>query len=195
MPYSRDSVEGRVLANDPEALGLMFRWIAGTLTWRRFWALRSEWKDLQQEVVLNLIESLRQGRFDASRDFRKYVEAVTRYTAREAWVRRMHRAELTGLDGRDAGARGGAAGSPFEDAERSLTRNQLVRWILSAATEECRRLIRAYFLDEQKYAEIASLMKIPVGTVKSRLFRCLRMAQALLGRRTGPELLTQDTSS
>jgi len=182
VPYSRDSVEGRVLANDPEALGLMIRWIAGTLTWRRFWALRSEWKDLQQEVVLNLIESLRKERFDASRDFRKYVEAVTRYTAREAWVRRMNRVELTGLDG-DAGAGASAtrvaAGSPFEDAERSLTRTQLVRWILNAATEECRRLIRAYFLDEQRYSEIASRMKVPVGTVKSRLFRCLRLAQGL----------------
>ena len=72
-----------------------------------------------------------------------------------------------------------AAGSPFEDAERSLTRTQLVRWILNAATEECRRLIRAYFLDEQRYSEIASRMKVPVGTVKSRLFRCLRLAQGL----------------
>lgn len=196
MPYQRDSIEGKVLANDPEALGLVIRWISGTLTWRRFWALRPEWKDLQQDVVLHIIESLRAGRFDPSRDFRKYVEAVTRYTAREAWVRRMRRAELTGLEPREPGPAAGTPGSrgPFEDAERALTRNQLVRWILSAASEECRRLIRAYFLDEQKYSEISGHLKIPVGTVKSRLFRCLRMAQELLGRRL-PGLAAQDTGS
>jgi RNA polymerase sigma factor (sigma-70 family) len=196
VTYRQDSVEGKVLENDPEALGVMIRWISGTLTWRRFWALRPEWKDLQQEVVLHVIESLRAGRFDPARDFRKYVEAVARYTAREAWVRRMRRAELTGLEQRDTAPVAGAPGSrgPFEDAERTLTRNQLVRWILSAASEECRRLIRAYFLDEQKYAEIASHLKVPVGTVKSRLFRCLRMAQELLGRRI-PGLPAQDTGS
>ena len=196
MTYQRDSVEGRILANDPEALGLMIRWISGTLTWRRFWALRPEWKDLQQEVALHVIESLRAGRFDPTRDFRKYVEAVTRYTAREAWVRRMRRAELTGLEQREAAPAPGAPPNrgPFEDAERALTRNQLVRWILSAATEECRRLIRAYFHDEQNYGEIASNLKVPVGTVKSRLFRCLRMAQELLGRR-GQALPAPDTGS
>jgi len=31
--------------------------------------------------------------------------------------------------------------------------------------------------------------------VKSRLFRCLRMAQELLGRRVGPGLAAQDTGS
>lgn len=195
MPYAPDSVEGRVLANDPEALGLMIRWIAATLTWRRFWALKSEWKDIQQEVVLHVIDSLRRGRFDPSRDFRKYVEAVARYTAREAWVRRMRRAELTGLEERETGRGARAGRSVFEDAEKTLTRNQLVRWILGAATEECRRLIRAYFLDDQKYAEIATHMKIPVGTVKSRLFRCLRTAQSLMGRKAGPGLAPQETGS
>ena len=81
MSYRADSVEGRFLRGEPEAVGLVFRWISRVLTLPRFWALREEWADLHQEVLGRVTESLRENRFDDEKDFRTYVQGVARFTA------------------------------------------------------------------------------------------------------------------
>ena len=164
MGYDPGSVEQRLLANDPEALGQVIRWIAAGLASPRFWSLRSEWGDLHQEVLARVVESLNRGRFDASRDFRLYVQGVARYTALQAL----------------SGARRGmemdpTMGNPSEPTgpERHLIERDLVRRALDCSTDECRALIHDYFLLGKDYAELAAEHGVPVGTVKSRLFRCL----------------------
>lgn len=174
LSYAEGSIERRLLENDPEALGQVFRWIASTLTSPQFWSLRSEWRDLHQEVVTRVVESLRHGRFDSSREFHSYVQGVARYTALQALTARPQRSsnEVDGLPSEK---------SPT--AEERTANRQLVRRILERASEECRELIRAYFLEERSYAEIADGLVLPVGTVKSRLFRCLESARQSIHRR------------
>src|SRR5262249_47410454 len=70
MPYPKDSLAGRLLADDPVALGQVIRWISLTLTSPKFWVLRRDWPDLVQEVLTRVVETLRLERFDASRNFR-----------------------------------------------------------------------------------------------------------------------------
>jgi RNA polymerase sigma factor (sigma-70 family) len=162
--YEQDSVPGRVLAGDPAALGQVICWIASTLASPRFWHLRGEWADLQQEVLLRLIESLRSGRFDPTRDLKSYVQAVARYTAIESLAARRLPADT--VDSADLPDRAAAA-------DERLARRQLVRVMLERASEDCRRLIRAYFLEEKTFEDIAAENGLPVGTVKSRLARCV----------------------
>lgn len=177
MGYAPGSFEQRLLENDPEALGQVIRWIAVALSSPRFWPLRHEWPDLHQEVLARVIESLRKGRYDPARDFHFYVGGIARYTALQALARRPGSMRLDGPSADPAGPGG---------QERHLIERDLVRRVLECASEECRELIRAYFFEGQDYSELAAEHSIPVGTVKSRLFRCLEHAHlALFGR--GPK--------
>ncbi len=175
MPYLRHTTERLLLDDDPRALGEVIRWIAGVLAAPRFWVLRSDWADLQQEVLARVIESLRQERFDPARDFRFYVQGIARYTALQA-MSRSHRHESRPLAGDEPSP---TAGNP---EQRAIGR-QLVRRVLEQISEECRDLIRLYFLEDRSYDEIAAMHDLPRGTVKSRLFRCLQGAHEALHRR------------
>src|SRR5262245_37375640 len=90
MPYSEDSLAGRVLRGDAKALAQLILWISHALTWPHVWSLREEWADLTQETLARVLESLRHERFDAARDLRVYVQSIARYAASRAIKERMH---------------------------------------------------------------------------------------------------------
>lgn len=175
MRYPEKSIAARLLEDDPEAIGIVIRWISSTLTWPRFWSLREEWPDLVQETLARVIESLQKGRFDPDRDFRFYVQGIARHTAVRA-VQEILQRRLESEKGK-AEALAGVLGTPVVDV---VAARQVVRRILDQASEECRLLIRLYFLDEKGYDEIGQELLVPVGTIKSRLSRCLAEAQKAL---------------
>ncbi len=123
----------------------------------------------------NIIGSLRAEHFDPSKDLKAYAQAVARYTALRSLASRR-RFFLVGGRGRP---------EPREprSAEDDAILGQLVRKALESLGDECRRMIMAYFLQERTYAELAVELGVPVGTVKSRLFRCLKRAHAILSGR------------
>jgi len=168
VPYREDSLQARLLLGDPAAIGLVRRWIAEALTATQFWHLRREWKDLQQEVLFRLVDSLRRERFRQDGEFKSYVQGVCRHTAQSWQSKQARRSSLGVLMGEPVDEDSGAT------AEQRLISDQLVRRALDEATPDCRALIRAYFLEGLPYAELASRLDVPVGTVKSRLFRCLQ---------------------
>lgn len=148
------------------------RWISRVLAAPTFWALRRERTDLHQEVMGRLIESLQRGRFDASREFRSYVQGVARFAAYKAVARDVRTDETEWQpDGHDRADDG---------TEDRILAAQLAREALRLATEECRELIEAYFFEDRSYADLAQDRRIPVGTVKSRLFRCMAAVQKAL---------------
>lgn len=172
MRYSEHSIEGRLLRDDPEAFGLVVRWVSRTITWPRFWALRQEWSDLVQEVLARVVESLREGRYDDRRDFGLYVQGIARLTALRALketARRSRQEDSTSVEALAVGA----DRSPVD----GLARREVLRRVMDLASEECRFLIRAYYLEESSYEDIATALALPIGTVKSRLFRCLEAAR------------------
>lgn len=171
MPYLDGTLEARLLAGDAEAIGRVSRWVADVLTLPRYWSLSREWKDLHQEALMRVLESLRAGRYDASRDLRVYVQGVVRHTALQ---------RLNELRSRPDARQSGHAPAP--DAEHGAMMRQLVRRVFDLASDECRDLIRGYFLRQLSYAEIAQELEIPIGTVKSRLFRCLESAYQAIAR-------------
>ena len=172
MPYAEHSIARRLLDNDPEALGQVIRWISTALASHRFWLLRSEWPDLVQEVLARIIQSLRSGRFDDSRDLRVYVQGIARFCCLQALGTRKE--SVISANPGELPDRG----SP--DPVKRLIRLQLVRRVLDLASEDCRELFRLYYFDGQSYEEISAGTGLPVGTVKSRLFRCLEGAYQAL---------------
>ncbi len=179
MEYRDDSPEGRFLAGDGQVVGEVIRVVAGVLTLPRFWSLRPDWTDLHQEVLRRILESLRQGRFDPTREFLGYAHGVARFTALDALSRKSQESTIESGDAVELAAERGGGG----DAEDRTMARQLARLALDKASPDCRRLFRDYFYKERTYRELSESMGVPVGTVKSRLFRCLASAQRAMGRR------------
>lgn len=171
MIYPQGSPARLLLDEDPDVLGRVVRWISVILTSPRFWSLRPDWPDLTQEVLSRLVASLKEGRYDPSRDFHAYVSGIAVHTAQQALEGSARRRNQVSADEaeivRDDGV---PAGDEMSD-------RQAVRRILDEASEDCRALMRAYFLEEKDYESIAADLGIPVGTVKSRLSRCLDCAR------------------
>jgi RNA polymerase sigma factor (sigma-70 family) len=174
--YGIDSVEGRFLRGDTGAIAEVSRWVAGVLAAPTFWALRRQRVDLHQEVLGRLVESLRRGRFDASREFKGYVQGVARFTAYKAVDRDVREVTIPEDDSPETAAETAVDSG----SENRLVAAQLARQALEVASDECRELIRSYFLEDRRYREIADERRVPVGTVKSRLFRCLESIQRKL---------------
>lgn len=150
----------------------MIHWIAQVLCARRFALLRDERRDLHQEIMMRVFASLREGRFDVSRDFRAYVQAVARYTALRTLFGRGRSRFLVPLDESLPDTR--------PDPEGSVATQDMALFALSRASEDCLDLLRDYFFRQKDYGEIARERAVPVGTVKSRLVRCLKNAGRLM---------------
>jgi len=179
VPYDQQSIARRLLENDPDAVGQLMRWISAALTVPRYWALREEWPDLLQEVVARILESLRQERFDGSRDLRVYAQGVARFASLEALARRRRRMS-------PAEAEPEPVRTDLNPESWAIQR-ELARRVLDLASQGCRELIRMYFYETRDYEEIAAKLEIPPGTVKSRLFRCLQSARQMLSRHHAPQ--------
>ena len=180
LAYSSDNPAARFLRGDRETVEQVVRWVAQVIAAPSFWALRSERSDLQQEATARLFESLRAGRYDANYEFKAYVQGVARKTAMKALTRRIQRP--AGVDDERAVERA----SDAEESEEATVRRQLAREVLEAASDDCRRLIVSYFMEGRDYAEIAESDSTPIGTVKSRLFRCLEAGHRAIAGRRGP---------
>lgn len=179
MPYDATSLAGRFLAGDPDAVADAVRWTTRVLSGPRFWALARQRADLVQEVLGRVVESLRAGRFDAAKDFRVYVQGVARFTAYGAIERSPREVDV---DGDDVPELSDDRGEPLEDR---LVAGEMARWVLERASETCRDLLRAYFLEDRSYADIGRDTDTAVGTVKSRVFRCLEAASLAVQGRVG----------
>lgn len=178
MIYAEQSIARRILDEDPDALGEVMRWTAAVLTSPRFWALREERSDLLQEVLARVLESLRQGRFDGSCDLRVYVQGIARFVSLKALTRRRRGAQVDVAETLEE--------LPAPSYESRFIQRQLARRVLDLASADCRELMYLYFYEERSYEEIAAKLKVPSGTVKSRLFRCLQSVHHLLTRRSTP---------
>lgn len=175
MIYPDDSMAGRILAGEKEAIAELNRWIYRLLALPRFRSLRSDRLDLRQEIIARVLESLRRGRFDPAQDLHAYVHGVGRYVALEAL--RHNRPGCAQAPDRNIEYR------QTPDPDQMVIDRELVRRALECAPPPCRDLIRSYFFEQQDYAAIAASTGLAIGTVKSRLFRCLdAMRLAVTGR-------------
>lgn len=164
-----------VRAGDADAREQLFReWLPVVLQWcRRLGGPRVDADDAAHDVMLILLTRLDALRDDAA--FGSFVFGCTRRVLarhrRVAWVRRW-----TGALGFDAASDGE---SPERTSERNSSRSAIARAIDTLGADH-REVIVLFELEERSVEEVAALLGVPVGTVKSRLSRArARLADAL----------------
>lgn len=128
----------------------------------------AESEDLVQEIFLKLYGTL--SRFDASMSFKAWLTAVGRNYLIDHY--RRHRKHRRLLDDSEETLRAipDAAPSPMGNVERR-ERSEILRRGLSALPDPLRRAVILRDVRGLSYQEIARDLRIPVGTVKSRINR------------------------
>ena len=113
-------------------------------------------EDLMQETFTQVWKSPNGFRPELG-SLRAYVFGIGRKRAAEWWRRQSRVPDVRNGEGQDESAEGRASFSAVSDAFGRLA-------------EEQRSLLWLREVEGQSYAELAEILQIPVGTVKSRLF-------------------------
>lgn len=128
--------------------------------------------DLAHEVVVKLYEAM--PRFDPSKG--EFDAWASGFVKNLAWQRREGRGSHVPLGDRDLDG-------DQTQALAGLVRGEIGRYIrssLEALPEIYRTTLEMHFVKRQKLREIATALKVPVGTVKARLSRGLEMLKGRL---------------
>ena len=164
-----DHLSGRTDAFDllvrryvPELYGFLARFVGNGSTA----------DDLVQETFVQV--HLAAASFDRDRAFKPWLYTIAANKARDYMRSRGRRQEVTLDAGRDdsglsAGESVAADEAPLgEDAERE-ERKVAVRALVDRMPEHLRMILMLGYFQQLPYADIAEILDIPVGTVKSRL--------------------------
>ena len=132
--------------------------------------------DLAQEVFVRAWRSL--SGFRGESTFRTWlhrvaVNLVRTSQVREGRLRRIFARPSAGEEVFDPPA-------PGEPIDASLARRQLIQRALASLPEELRVPVTLRDVQGLEYKEIASLLRVPIGTVESRIFRARQRLKPLL---------------
>jgi RNA polymerase sigma-70 factor (ECF subfamily) len=190
---------------DPEPFEAFVRAALGRLLgfFRRQGASLEEAEDLTQEVFLKLHQNAE--RYRPEERFPSYCFRVARNVwidARRRGAARPAPASLDaggpGGDGRSLGER--IAGEEREPGDVAALREgaERLRAAVSELGEHHRLVFELGVVQELSYGEIGSILDIPVGTVKSRMFHAVRKLREAAGSeeiaRTEPEAKPRGTA-
>lgn len=160
------------LAGEPSAVAEVESWIVERIR-LGYPYQASIAEDLQQEIHRKLVFNLRARRFLFNASLRTYVHRITDYTTIDA-IQRQKRERSWRPQGKI-----GTAVDP-ETALQQLEHDRSVRKAVLASSDECRELWRLVFGEKLGYRQIATLLGIPEGTVKSRMWHCRKRLQKAL---------------
>jgi RNA polymerase sigma-70 factor, ECF subfamily len=171
-----DELIAAVAGGDDTALRELFDrhapWLAARL---RAVLPAAEVEDVLQETFLAVWHGARRYRPEGSPG--GWLWGIARRQA-ALWLRKRGPAELL-LPGLEA-----AGGQPGDPAEAALSRAELARAVsaLGPAGGVRRETWRLMYLEDRTVAEVAELMGVPEGTVKSRAHRIRHLMRAALRR-------------
>ena len=142
----------------------------------------AEADDLTQEVFLQVFRSI--GRFDGRSRFRTWLYGVANNVCLRCIRTTIRRRKvLAASDGSDKVHNAAARPDDGPNALDRLQHEERARAVRTAVAElspEHRQVLLLAEWEEMSYAEIAQVLTIPVGTVKSRVHHArLRLAGAL----------------
>lgn len=174
-PPVEDELVGRARAGDREALEQIFntyRHQVFSLTYRMTGSA-SDAEDLTQEVFLQVMRKI--GSFEGRSSFSTWLYRVTVNRSRDYLRGRKRHPELLSQDGEQAEPRDdlfpvAVAPSPEGQAMASAAR-RLVQEALCDLPISLRAPLVLHELEGLEYREVARMLRLPVGTVKSRIFR------------------------
>jgi RNA polymerase sigma factor (sigma-70 family) len=143
-------------------------------------------------VFLRLVSSLKTFNFECSLETfasniakNKCISEIRRITA----LKREGEKESLSADALDEdGNNIVALADSSTPQSRNLDRSDIqavMQEALAAVDEKCRTIIRLKYYDDYSYEDIAALSQIPMGTVASRLKRCLLELKRLCKKYSG----------
>jgi len=140
--------------------------------------LSREVDDICQVVHGKLIQNLRGGRFQHRSALKTYIGRMTHNTAIDC-LRKTYRdrtvPEGISLETHSTGD------NPYKSMA-ALEESRLIHQVLLRSPPSCRDLWRMIFMERLSYEEVGRRIRVPVGTVKSRVWHCRRKALALLAK-------------
>ncbi|MCA8925029.1 MAG: sigma-70 family RNA polymerase sigma factor [Planctomycetes bacterium] len=176
-PRRDESLVTALAAGDPGALTeLMHRYqrpLYGYLV--RMLGSREDADDVFQETFLRVVRHA--GRFDPSRRFRPWVYAIASNLIKNTYRARGNRASQS-LEPHDEEGPSllstlvGRSREPSEAAQREESAER-VRSAVERLPEKGRNALVLFYYQGLPYAEIAEVLEVPVGTVKSRIHNAL----------------------
>lgn len=144
-------------------------------------------EDLTQETFLQV--HLAAQSFDATRAFKPWLYTIAANKARDYLRSRSRRQEQSldaGVDDDETASplhMLEAADAPVTDEVDAEERRALVRTLIEKMPEHLRLILMLGYFQQLPYAEIAEVLDIPVGTVKSRLHAAVTHFAKLWGKR------------
>lgn len=153
--------------------------------YRRLGASPSEAEDLTQELFLRLLRSA--AGYSGEGRFVPYCFRV----ARNLWIDQERRragrpVQAAGIDEEEQWAEPSPSGELVLERLELEDQGRRLLAALQELTEAQRSVFELAVVQERPYSEIAALLAIPVGTVKSRVFYCLQHLRARLGDSDSP---------
>ena len=162
----------RVQAGDPQALAaLIDRW-RGPLyafLWRR---AGDGADDLFQESWIRVARA--RDRFDSSRRFSTWLFQIANNLCRDRWRRLDARRRALDSYHAETRASGADVSAPALPADTQLARR------IESLPDRLREVLVLRYYHDRSEAEIAEILGIPRGTVKSRLHAAVRAARQLV---------------
>jgi RNA polymerase sigma-70 factor (ECF subfamily) len=130
-----------------------------------------EARDVTQEAFFKAFRSLRT--FKAGAKFSTWIFAITYHACCDRLSRRKH------YSGEELPDRADAAAGP-EQRVIALDEASRLRCAIDALPEKYRTVVTLFHLQGKQYEEIATVLGLPMGTVKTHLFRAKEQLRRLL---------------
>jgi RNA polymerase sigma-70 factor (ECF subfamily) len=153
-----------------------------------------EARDATQETFLKIYRHF--ARFRGESSLKTWVCRIAINQARNAerWRRRRHRDETRSLDepeepGRPVSAHWQSSAATPESLALAHERRRQIESALAKLKKDFRLAVILRDIEDLSYEEIAGVLEISVGTVKSRIARGREMLRASLKQQAGAELL------
>jgi RNA polymerase sigma-70 factor (ECF subfamily) len=165
------------LDGDQEAFGVLVRRYRRELFnfLARFTGDLAMAEDVFQETFLQL--HLSGGTFDLSRRLKPWLFTIAANKGRDA-MRKTYRRQAAPLDAKIAGSESQESTyadlmpsniPPPDESLMNLETRQAVQRVVDAMPENLRTVLLMSYFNEFPYKEIAEILDVPLGTVKSRL--------------------------
>ena len=140
---------------------------------------RDRVEDLAQEVFLRLFRALPLFRGEAA--LSTYIHRITVNVAQDEWARRRRHAKDLAIDEETLALTANSPSAEQRTADRQLL--NLIETALEKLSYPERAALVLYHQEERSYAEIAKILDLPVGTVRTHLHRGREKVRAMVMER------------
>jgi len=191
VPPSDEELVGRTCAGDTEAFGQLVERHQDQIynAVLHLVGARHDAEDLTQEVFLKAYRSI--GGFRGQAAFGTWLYSIMLNCVRSHWRAHGRRPESLSLGSSEGGNNPGGLpasreGEPLREAVR-YERVAIVRKAIGELAPELKEVLVLRDREGLSYEELAASLKLPLGTVKSRLFRARSALKDRLGLLLGGE--------